>query len=103
MANALIPGLLGIKFESLAKKKAKLSAKENKLVEEFNENTSHQTLQEVFEILVKMGKPKDRIVVQKIKEKYDSGEQLEFDEIFALSKLYKSCGTSLHNKEEDDE
>ena len=103
MANTLIPGWLGYEFELLAKRKAKLSAQENKLVEKFNIKTDDQTIQEVFEIIANKGKPAEKGAAQKIKDKYDSGEQLEFDEIFALDKLYKACGSTLPNKEDDDE
>lgn len=103
MANTLIPGMLGLEFKALAKKKAKLADQENKLMEKFNLKTDDQTLREVFEIIQAKGKPIEQKTVSGIKERYESGEPLEADDVMLLDKLYKACGTCLSNKEDEDE
>lgn len=103
MANTLIPGRLGREFKHLANKKAKLGAKEDWLVERFNSKTGDRTIREAIEAIEENGKPSEKEDVKWIKDRYEKGERLEFDEIYALEKLYKACGTSLPNKEEDND
>lgn len=103
MGNTLIPGMLGFEFEALAKRKAKIADQENKLMEKIAIKTNDQTIREVFAIIQEKGKPVEQKQVGLIKERYESGEQLEFDDVMLLKKLYQSCGTCLPNKEVGDE
>lgn len=103
MANSLIPGMLGYEFDKLAQKKARLAKQENKLMEKFNQKVNAQTLQEVFDIIEAEGKPYEQKTASRIKERYDSGEQLNPEDVMLLDKLYKACGTCLMNKEVENE
>ena len=103
MSNTLIPGSLGGKFGRLARRKAKIAELENKLMDEFNLQTTDQTLREVFEIIEKYGKPIEQKTIIEIKERYDAGEQLEFDDVMMMDKIYKACRTCHSNKEAENE
>lgn len=99
MGNTMFPGLLQYEFERHAINKAKIADKESRLMAKFNSKISDQTIREIIDIVQKYGKPIEQKQARLIKERYENGDQLEFDEVMLLNQLYNACKNCLPNKE----
>lgn len=109
MANTLIPGRLETKFQSAAKKKARINKqqreqakKESELYAKFDSCCSDEMIREVFESISKRGKPRHQKEAESLLEKYEDGE-FGFSEALALNELYKVVEKGESNKEIEDE
>ena len=76
------------KFDDLAYKQAKLDDKKNVLVKKTMEKMDSETLVKVLNVVKKYGHPKEKIISQKIEEKYFTGEGLEINDLINLDSLY---------------
>ena len=59
--------------------------------------------EEVLNVVKKYGHPKEKIISQKIEEKYFAGEGLEFNDLINLDSLYKSNYQKFSKKDVADE
>lgn len=87
------------KFDRVAKEKAKVYQKEQEAVECFLQNNSKETIMEVLKVVSDKGHPCEQKSAQEIKNKYLENN-LEFDDIMTLDKLYKSNYKEFKNKED---
>lgn len=103
MIDSLFDKKSAKKFDSIAHKKAKLAAQENKFVNEFMRSTSSETITSVFDVVDKFGHPEEQKLAHDLREKYAQGKQLGFDDIMTLETLYKSNYQNYTNKGDDNE
>ena len=84
-------------FSSIAAARTKIANKERSVVAQFMKETDADTMHELFELIKKFGHPSEKNKVELIETKYDSGKDLDFDDIAALELLYKSNCQHNHN------
>ncbi len=103
MINSLFDKGTMKKFDALAKKQAKLNDKENDLVKKTMEKMDSETLISVFDIVMKYGHPNEKKLSIELKNKYLTGEGLDFDDLMNLDSLYKSNFEKFSNKDVNNE
>lgn len=103
MVNSLFDSKNAKRFDTIAKKKAKLHQEETKLVKEFLQNTTSETIYKVLDVVESNGHPHEKEQSRQIRNKYSNHEMLDFDDIITLDCLYKSNYKYCNNKDENNE
>lgn len=91
------------KYDELAKKQAKLNARKETLAKSSLEKLEPETLINVFDIVEQYGHPNEKQLSEKLRNKYNSGTALEFDDLLTLDNLYKSNVGKFSNKDVQNE
>lgn len=103
MIDSLFDKKTAKKFDDLAAKQAKIDDKKQSLADEFMDKTDSETIKHVLEIVKTHGHPSEKNLSEKIEKKYFSGKTLEFNDLLALDKLYKSNLGNFSKGDEPDE
>ena len=98
MLDSLFDNKSAKRFDKIAKEKAKIHEKELEAAKDFMRVTSRDTIQNVFDMTEKSGHPEEIELSHQIREKYNGGQNLEFDDIMTLEALYKSNYRVYYNK-----
>lgn len=91
------------KFDNLASKQAKLDYKKNMLTKKTMEKMEAETMVKVLDVVENYGHPNEKLLSNKIKEKYFAGEELEFTDLLNLDNLYKSNYQKFQKRDAKDE
>lgn len=103
MLNSLFDNKTAKKFDTIAKKKARVHDEEVAAAKEFMRNISRETVYNVLDTTDRSGHPDEQSLSLALRNKYDSGQGLEFDDIMTLDALYKSNYKQCNNKDGYDE
>lgn len=98
MIDSLMDKKMTQEFDRVAREKAKVCQKEQKAVEHFLQNNSKEMIMEILNVVSDKGHPYEQKSARNIKNKYLE-DNLEFDDIMTLDKLYKSNYKEFKNKE----
>lgn len=103
MIDSLLDKKTEKKFDSIAHRKAKVLADEEKLVDSFMRSTSSETITNLLDVVDKFGHPDEKRLANDLRNKYEQGLRLQFDDIITLDALYKSNYMNYKNKGDKDE
>ena len=103
MVDSLFDKSATKKFDDLAKRQAQLNGKKGNLAKETMEKLEVETLVNAFEIIDKFGHPNQKKTSKILKNKYDAGNELDFDDLMSLNIMYKSNIVKALNKDVDNE
>lgn len=103
MIDSLFDKKISKSFDKLAKQQAELDKKKRDLEKIVKLKMESETITKVFDIVDKNGHPDEKQLSNKIRQKYNDNQALEFDDYMNLNDLYKSNFKSFSNKGANDE
>ena len=102
MIDSLFDKKTAKKFDKMARTKAKVFAEENKLVNDFMRTTDSETIFSLLNVVETYGHPEEQKISHDLREKYELGKSLSFDDVMTLETLYKSNYQNYANNKGDD-
>ena len=99
LIDSLLDRKTNKEFKDICAKMAVVQNKKAAFEKKFLQKTSKETINEVLDIIAGFGHPEEVNKSTEIREKYQSGERLDFEDIVSLVSLYKSNYSKCDNKE----
>lgn len=103
MLDSLLDRRTTKKFEALCDKIADIEKQKEKLEKAFMKKTTRETIDSALNIIDQSGHPIDKNASKLLRQKYESGEKLDFEDIVSLIALYKSNCFKPHTEDESNE